>query len=106
MRLDKKINNLDLIPKNAILVTADVVGLCPSIPHEVGLRALREANLDQIFPTIRLISMSDLKTKFIEGQYLQTSVWLRYVDDIFSSGSIVKRILRNFQKNLTILTNS
>ena len=39
----KKINNLDLIPENAILVTADVVGLYPSIPHEVGLRALREA---------------------------------------------------------------
>ena len=30
-------------PENAILVTADVVGLYLSIPHEVGLRALREA---------------------------------------------------------------
>ena len=39
----KKINNLDSIPENAILVTADVVGLYQSIPHEVGLRALREA---------------------------------------------------------------
>ena len=34
---------LDSIPENAILVTADVVGLYPIIPHEVGLRALREA---------------------------------------------------------------
>ena len=39
----KKINNLVSIPENAILVTADVVGLYPSIPCEVGLRALREA---------------------------------------------------------------
>ena len=30
------------IPENAILVTADVVGLYPSIPPEVGLKALRE----------------------------------------------------------------
>ena len=39
----KKINNLDLILENAILVTADVVGLYPSIPHEVGLTALGKA---------------------------------------------------------------
>ena len=38
----KKINNLDSIPENAILVRADVVGLYPNIPHEVVLRALRE----------------------------------------------------------------
>ena len=30
------------IPDNAILVTADVVGLYPSIPHEAGLRTLKE----------------------------------------------------------------
>ena len=39
----KKINNLDSILENAILVKADVMGLYPSIPHEVGLKALREA---------------------------------------------------------------
>ena len=41
--LIKKINNLVSIPENIILVTVDVVGLYPSIPHEVGLRALRKA---------------------------------------------------------------
>ena len=41
--LIKKINSLDSIPKNAILVTADVVGLYLSILHGVGLRALSEA---------------------------------------------------------------
>ena len=31
------------IAGHAILVTADVVGLYPKIPHNVGLRALKEA---------------------------------------------------------------
>ena len=34
---------LSTIPDNAILITADVVGLYPSITHEAGLRGLREA---------------------------------------------------------------
>ena len=38
-----KTKNLSTIPDNAILVTADVVGLYPCIPHEAGLRGLREA---------------------------------------------------------------
>ena len=38
----KKIKHLKNIPDNALLVTTDVVGLYPSIPHEVGLRALKE----------------------------------------------------------------
>ena len=143
----KKINNLDLIPENAILVTADVVGLYPSIPHEVGLRALREAlnkRDEKIIPTEELLKMaefvlknnyfefgnkikqqisgtaigtkfappyayifmSDVETKFLESQHLQPLVWLRYIDDIFSSGPMVKRVLRNFKTNLTVLTNT
>ena len=31
------------IPSNSILVTADVVGLYPSIPHELGLNAIKKA---------------------------------------------------------------
>ena len=34
----KKIKNISTIPKDSILVTADVVGLYPSIPHEAGLQ--------------------------------------------------------------------
>ena len=37
-----KIKNLCTIPDNAVLVTADVVGLYPNIPHEAGSRALRQ----------------------------------------------------------------
>lgn len=34
---------LGRLPEGTILVTADVVGLYPHIPHEEGLQALREA---------------------------------------------------------------
>ena len=37
-----KTKNLSTIPDNDILITADVEGLYPSIPHEAGLRTLRE----------------------------------------------------------------
>ena len=39
----KKLKNIDHIPQNAVMVTADVVGLYPSISHAAGLEALREA---------------------------------------------------------------
>ena len=38
----KKTQNLGSIPKNALLVMANVVGLYPSIPHEAELKALKE----------------------------------------------------------------
>ena len=46
--LDKLKELGELVPKNALLVTADVTSLYPSIPHEDGLRALsktRKCNL-------------------------------------------------------------
>ena len=39
----RKIKNLTDIPESAILVTADVVGLYPSIPHQAGLESLKKA---------------------------------------------------------------
>ena len=39
----KKIKKLGSLLENVILVTADVVGLYPSIPQEVGLQELEEA---------------------------------------------------------------
>ena len=67
----KKVNNLVSIPENAILVTADGVGLYPGMPHEVGLRALREA-LDKrdkkTIPTEELLTMAEfmLKNNYFE----------------------------------------
>ena len=37
-----------------------------------------------------------LENKFLEGQHLPSFVWSQYVDDIFSSGPMVKSALRNF----------
>ena len=39
----KNLKNIDHIPHDAIMVTADVVGLYPSIPHDAGLEPLRKA---------------------------------------------------------------
>ena len=39
----EKIKRISNIPDDAILVTADVVELYPSIPHELGLKTLEEA---------------------------------------------------------------
>ena len=39
----RKIKQLENFLENSILVTVDVVGLYPSIPHELDLEALEEA---------------------------------------------------------------
>ena len=66
-----KINNLSTIPDNAILVRAYVVEIFSGIPHEAGLKALRET-LDErgkkSIPTGDLVKMAGLilKNKFFE----------------------------------------
>ena len=66
-----KIGQIGGIPENTILVTADVVGLYPSIPHKAGLQALKNIleKIDQKhIPTEKLISMAEfvLKNNFFE----------------------------------------
>ena len=41
------------IPENAILATANVTALHPSIPHDVGLKALREVLEGFIIPRLQ-----------------------------------------------------
>ena len=100
----KKIPNLGSIPENAILVMADVVGLYPSIPHEAGLKALREVILKNNYfefnrhikqqisgpaigttfaPPYACLFMDKIETAFLETQQLQPLVWFKYIDDIF-----------------------
>ena len=55
----EKRKTLGCIPDNAILVTADVVGLYPSIPHQAGLIALKEALDKKKIPTDDLIRMAE-----------------------------------------------
>ena len=58
--------NINTLPENAILVTADVVALYQSIPHEAGLTALRKA-LDNSsvkkIPAENLIKMAEFVLK-------------------------------------------
>ena len=60
----EKRKTLGCIPDNAILVTADVVGLYPSIPHQAGLAALKEAldkSLPKKIPTDDLTRMAEFE---------------------------------------------
>lgn len=67
----EKIRELGKIPENAILVTADVVGLYPSIPHEAGLEALSiklEERVEKTVPSEDLMQMAEfvLKNNYFE----------------------------------------
>ena len=62
----KKIGQIGDIPENFILVTADVVGLYPSVPHKAGLQALKNAleNRKQKHINIeKLINMAEFVLK-------------------------------------------
>ena len=67
----RKLKELGEVPENAILVTADVVGLYPSIPHSDGLEALSvklEERVDKSIATKDLLQMTKfvLKNNFFE----------------------------------------
>ena len=61
-----KIKDLGQLPENAILVTADVVALYPSIPHAEGLAAIRKAldlRVDKTISTNLLMEMLEFVLK-------------------------------------------
>ena len=62
----ERIKTIGNIPENAILVTADVVGLYPNVPHQAGLNALKNAlekrDLKKI-PTEDLVKMAEFVLK-------------------------------------------
>ena len=58
----KKVQNMGKTPEDSILVTADVVGLYPSIPHNAGLKALKDAldcRQNKKIPTDMLVKMAE-----------------------------------------------
>ena len=66
-----KLKNLEKIPENAFLVTADVAGLYPSIPHDEGLEVLRKqlnALNNKSISTEDLVKMAEfvLKSNYFE----------------------------------------
>ena len=66
-----KLKNLRKVPDNAILITADVVGLYPNIPHNEGLEVLKK-RIDNFYeksiPTENLFKMAEfvLKNNYFE----------------------------------------
>ena len=44
----KKFKEIKKVPKDAIMVTTNVIDLYPSIPHDVGLEALRRTTDDRV----------------------------------------------------------
>ena len=62
----EKLKTVGEIPKETFLVTADVVGLYPSIPHDGGLEVLRKQYSkfkDKIFPTEDITKKADFVVK-------------------------------------------
>ena len=60
------LNGLGRLPEAAILVTADVMGLYPHIPHDEGLRALSEALIkspNTSVPADDLVDLAELVLK-------------------------------------------
>ena len=63
-----KTKNLQNIPKDALLVTTDVVELYPSILHEAGLKTLKEAldkRENRNIATNDLIRMTEFVLKIV-----------------------------------------
>ena len=66
-----KLNELGSVSHNALLVTVDVVGLCPCISHQDGLDALPiklEQREDKKIPTEDLLKLAQfvLKNNYFE----------------------------------------
>ena len=62
----EKLKNLGNIPSNAMVVTADVVGLYLSIPHDAGLQVLHELSeerIDEKIPPTDLVGMAEFILK-------------------------------------------
>ena len=86
----EKIKNICTLPENAILVTADVVGLYPSIPHQAGLNALKEALENKSvkkIPIENLIKIAEfvLKNNLLEfnSKVFHLDPWKRRIKKVY-----------------------
>ena len=64
----RKLKDMERLPENVILVTIDVVGLYPHIPHEEGLQAIRRAldqREEQGIPTEDIVDLASIVLKNI-----------------------------------------
>lgn len=61
-----KLKSMETLPEGAILVSLDVVGLYPHIPHAEGLEAIRHAlneRENQEIPTSLIVDLAELVLK-------------------------------------------
>ena len=79
-----KFKNVD-IPNDALLVTADAVGLYFSIPHEVGLKALRNALENKNYKEILTENLVKMEKHYYQIQLLSTNFGYCYRDYICST---------------------
>ena len=97
-----------------MLVTADVVELYPSIPHNEGVEVLKK-QIDNFYeksiPTEDLAKMAEYVLKLTILSFwtaigmkfeIHSWIWLRYIDDIFSFEQLVKKNLMIFWNNSSI----
>ena len=66
-------NDIDTLPDGAIMVSIDVVGLYPHIPHDEGLDAIRHAlngRQNQKVPTNLIVDLAELVfLNTLKGKY-------------------------------------
>ena len=77
-----KIKSFNNIPSNSVLVTADVVGLYPSIEHESGLNAIKDALYNRerkSMPTEAILKMLEftIKNNYFEFNRKVNSYWVQ-----------------------------
>ena len=83
----RKLIELDCLTEDAILVTIDVVGLYPHIPHSEGLAAIKKAlnkRVDQKIHTDDIVELAELvltsnNFEFNEGHYLQKFIKANHI---------------------------
>ena len=67
----EKLRQLGQVPENAILVTADVVGLYPSIPHRDGLKYLHEKLEEREIKEIQSKDLVEMAEFVLKNNYFE-----------------------------------
>ena len=66
-----RLNDLPEIPENAILVTFDVVGLYPNIPHEEGIEIIKTFLNERDNKPVKTESLRDLAKLILKENYFE-----------------------------------
>ena len=67
----EKLKHLGQLPSNAILITADLVSLYPSIPHEAGLKALYKKLEERVKKKIPSSDLANITEFVLKNNYFE-----------------------------------